>query len=237
MEVTLKEAALLCKKSEKTLRRKIEAGLLGGRREPLEFGGFMWMINVDSLEDLYPGSRPSHLPQLYDAPEPPEVRLKNRPQEDTKPTAIFPVADTELSDSDNEEDDDDEDREEWNVRQSFFDYILDENRVLKSEIKEREARIHALNERTFVLERALGEQEGTSHTQARVLEWFQTQEASREKQRQETEEKLLSEGNRAAVPVEQPKLPSPWTAAAGGAGVVLLFIVALLSTGVLTPVL
>ena len=50
MEVPLKEAATLCKKSEKTLRRKIDAGLLGGRKEPLEFGGFMWMIDVESLD-------------------------------------------------------------------------------------------------------------------------------------------------------------------------------------------
>ena len=63
MEVTLKEAATLCKKSEKTLRRKIEAGLLDGRKEPLEFGGFMWMIDVESLDELYPGSRPSNLPE------------------------------------------------------------------------------------------------------------------------------------------------------------------------------
>ena len=84
MEVTLKEAATLCKKSEKTLRRKIEAGLLDGRKEPLEFGGFMWMIDVESLDELYPGSRPSNLPQVYDAPEPPQVRLKNRPEDEAE---------------------------------------------------------------------------------------------------------------------------------------------------------
>lgn len=236
MEVTLKEAALLCKKSEKTLRRKIEAGLLGGRREPLEFGGFMWMIEVESLDELYPGSRPSSLPQVYDAPEPPQIRLKNRPEQSGERKAIVPQSEAlQLGDYDEEDEDDDleqaHDGEEWNVRQSFFEYILDENRNLKSEIKERDARIFNLNERAFVLERALGEQEGTSTTQARVLEWFQTQESVREKKRQEEQEKLLT-GN---VEGQEQTRPNPWFAAVAGAGIVLMFVVVLLSTGVLTP--
>ena len=227
MEVTLKEAATLCKKSEKTLRRKIEAGLLDGRKEPLEFGGFMWMIDVTSLDELYPGSRPSNLPQVYDAPEPPQVRLKNRPEDETSKEVRAVVH----REPDYDEEDDDEDGEEWNARQSFFDYILDENRNLKYELKDREAHILALNERTFALERALGEQEGTSTTQARVLEWFQSQEAIREQSRQETEQKLLN-----AAPEEVKKVGFPWSAALAGAGVMMLFTLILISTGILSPV-
>jgi len=231
VEVTLKEAAGLCKKSEKTLRRKIEAGLLDGRKEPMEFGGFMWMIDVESLDDLYPGSRPSHLPQVYDAPEPPQVRLKNRPEDEPKSQAVIARGDGGRQDYGEEildEDESDED-DEWDVRQSFFDYILDENRSLKGELKERDARILALNERAFVLERALGEQEGTSATQARVLEWFQSQEAAREKSRQETEAKLLESGEQ---PTEKPARKT-WSAALAGAGSVLMLVLILVATGVL----
>jgi hypothetical protein len=228
MEVTLKEAATLCKKSEKTLRRKIEAGLLDGRKEPLEFGGFMWMIDVESLDELYPGSRPSNLPQVYDAPEPPQVRLKNRPEDEAEKEVRAVVR----REPDYDSEDDDEDGEEWNARQSFFDYILDENRNLKYELKDREAHILALNERTFALERALGEQEGTSTTQARVLEWFQSQEAIREKNRQEVDQKLLN----AAPETEVKKAGFPWAAALAGAGVMMLFTLILISTGILAPV-
>ena len=228
MEVTLKEAAGLCKKSEKTLRRKIEAGLLDGRKEPLEFGGFMWMIDVESLDELYPGSRPSNLPQVYDAPEPPQVRLKNRPEEDRERTTAL-VAGPDDMELDEDDDDSEEDGEEWNVRQSFFDYILDENRCLKSELKQKDARILSLNERAFVLERALGEQEGTSSTQARVLEWFQSQEAEREKTRKETEEKLLN----AAPEKAQIKHGNPWIPALVGAGVMFAFMLLIFNMGVI----
>ncbi len=236
MEVTLKEAATLCRKSEKTLRRKIEAGLLEGRKEPLEFGGFMWMIDVESLDELYPGSRPNCLPQVYDAPEPPQIRLKNRPESESTGDSQSIVVQRDGSelldpdeDSEDKGEDDDEDSEEWNVRQSFFDYILDENRSLKVELKTKDARILSLNERAFVLERALGEQEGTSITQARVLEWFQAQEAAREKTRAETEKKLLSAG-----PESKAKpAASIWTAALAGAGAVLVFLLVLASTGLI----
>ena len=171
MEVNLKEAATLCKKSEKTLRRKIEAGLLDGRKEPLEFGGFMWMIDVESLDELYPGSRPSNLPQVYDAPEPPQIRLKNRPEEEAG-KEIRAVVQRE---PDYDSEDDDEDGEEWNARQSFFDYILDENRNLKYELKDREAHILSLNERTFALERALGEQEDMEGIHRRAWPWLTEQ--------------------------------------------------------------
>jgi hypothetical protein len=226
LEVNLKEAASLCKKSEKTLRRKIEAGLLEGRKESLDFGGFMWMIDVESLDELYPGSRPSNLPQVYDAPEPPQVRLKNR-KEDDVPRAVRTVVHREST-----QDNDDEEGEEWNARQSFFDYVLDENRNLKCELKDREAHILALNERAFSLERALGEQEGTSTTQRNVLEWFQGQETIREKSRQETEQKLLT----AAPEPDAKKESFHWSAALAGAGIMVLFMAILLSTGILTPV-
>lgn len=231
MEVTLKEAALLCKKSEKTLRRKIEAGLLGGRKESLEFGGFMWMIDIDSLEELYPGSRPSQLPALYNSPEPPQVRLKNRPEPESEPELGIAKREDNTRDLNEEDDEDDEDdvAGEWNVRQSFLEYILDENRALKHNIKEKDARILALNERAFVLERALGEQEGTSATQARVLEWFQSQEASREQARQSEESRLLEQ---APQPSPTPKT-QPWGAALAGAGVTLMVFVALLLSGTL----
>lgn len=229
MEVTLKEASLLCRKSEKTLRRKIECGLLQGRREPLEFGGFMWVIDVDSLEELYPGSRPSQLPQLWASPELPQVRLKNRAEEETsgeRQALATPPREVERRVDD---DDSDEDGEEWNARQSFFDYILDENRELKFELKERDARILSLNERAFVLERALGEQEGKAATQARVLEWFQAQEGEREKHRAETERKLLEAGAQQQVTPSR----SPYLAALIGAGSTLLLVLLLLVSGVL----
>lgn len=234
MEVTLKEAAILCKKSEKTLRRKIDAGLLEGRREPLEFGGFMWMIDVDSLDEVYPGSRPSQLPQVYDAPEPPQVRLKNRPEDEHKAQTHLTLSEEDrgkTASDDLEEFEENDDDEEWSAKQSFFDYILDENRTLKTELKQRDARILNLNERAFVLERALGEQEGTSATQARVLEWFQAQESAREKKRQENEEKLLSAGPDTDTAPETKA--NVWAAALAGAGVAILFMILLLATGAL----
>jgi hypothetical protein len=234
MEVTLKEASLLCRKSEKTLRRKIDCGLLGGRREPLEFGGFMWLIDVESLEELYPGSRPSQLPQLWAPPEPPQVRLKNRTEEEVSAERQLaskrePLRDLGEQRSDMADDDEDEE-EEWNVRQGFLDYILEENRGLKLEVKERDARILNLNERAFVLERALGEQEGKAATQTRVLEWFQSQESEREKQRAETERKLLVAG---AQPTVLTPPPRPYLAALVGASTTVLVLLILLATGLL----
>ena len=233
MEVTLKEASLLCRKSEKTLRRKIECGLLEGRREPLEFGGFMWLIDVNSLEELYPGSKPSQLPQVWAAPEPPQVRLRNRVEEELSgERQLAPQREVSERRAEAVEDDEDDDEdEEWNVRQSFLDYILDENRGLKLELKERDARIIHLNERAFVLERALGEQEGKAATQSRVLEWFQSQESEREKQRAETERKLLQAAQTATAPATA--APRPYVAGLVGAlGTIMVFVL-LLATGVL----
>jgi hypothetical protein len=236
MEVTLREASLLCRKSEKTLRRKIEAGLLEGRREPLEFGGFMWVIDVESLEELYPGSRPSQLPQVYSSPEPPQVRLKTRPQEEPSgERQLLPQRElardggAERRQDLLEDEEDDEDGEDWNARQSFFEYILEENRGLKSDLKERDARILQLNERAFVLERALGEQEGKSATQSRVLEWFQSQESEREKQRAATERKLLEAG---AQP--SPSVSKPYLAALAGMSVTLVLLLVFAAAGLIS---
>lgn len=225
LEVPLKEAASLCKKSEKTLRRKIEAGLLEGRKEPLDFGGFMWMIDIDSLDELYPGSRPSHLPQVYEAPGTPDVRLKNRPIEENPGTTIVAQPDAQLGEFDGDSEED----EEFQAHRSFFDYILEENRTLKGDLKNRDARILALNERAFVLERALGAEEGTSSTQARVLDWFQNQEAEREKQRQQEKMNLLT----AASTPEKKERPKTDLAAAAlaGAGAVVIFLLVLAATG------
>lgn len=230
-EVTLKEASILCRKSEKTLRRKIEAGLLEGRKEPLEFGGFMWVISIDSLEQLYPGSRPSQLPQLFVSAEPPQVRIKTHDATSLS-HALDVVEQTSYTNSQVPATaDEDDDEEEWNVRQSFFDYVLEENRELKIEIKARDAHILALHERTYVLERALGEQEGKAATQARVLEWFQTQEQERDRQRVEQERKLL-EGSR---PVEQPVRPNPsYLIALGSLAVTFLVLLVLSASGILS---
>ncbi len=235
MEVTLKEASGLCKKSEKTLRRKIEAGLLEGRKEPLEFGGFMWVIDVESLDELYPGSRPNNLPQVYAAPEPPQVRLKSRGEEDGPvskqmvPQRDVPREDFESSREAGELTDEDEDGEEWNARQSFLDYILEENRGLKGDLKARDAHILNLNERAFILERALGEQEGKAITQSRILEWFQGQESEREKHRNDSERKLLEAGPQVATPPAKTYL-----AALSGMTATLVLLLVFLATGLVS---
>lgn len=230
MEVTLKEASLLCRKSEKTLRRKIEAGLLEGRKEPLEFGGFMWLIDMESLEELYPGSKPSQLPQVYNSPEPPQVRLRTRAINDDSLEGL-PITNALVPDGSElcEDDDEDEDDEPWGVRQSFLNYILEENRGLKLEIKERDARILGLNERAMVLERALGEQEGKATTQARVLEWFQSQESEREKARGENERKLLEAAPAANVPTK-----APYLAGLVGAIATAVLLLAFAASGLIT---
>lgn len=222
MEVTLKEAAELCKKSEKTLRRKIEAGLLEGRKEPLEHGGFMWVIDTESLDELYPGSKPSQLPALINTAEPPQVRLKSRPEEHANDL----IPHHEIF-----SDDDDEDGEEWSARQSFLDYILEENRTLKGDLKERDARILNLNERAFILERALGEQEGTATTQSRVLEWFQSQQSEREKKREEKEALLLAAGKEDEEVKQDTR--SPYFAAILGACVTFSLFLLFLLTGLI----
>lgn len=171
-EITLKEAVKLCGKSEKTLRRKIEAGTLRGRRENLEYGGFMWLIDLASLEGLYPGSAPKSLLEGAVATEPPPTRLSTTPPSAPSPLPSDPAQTAP------------EAPEAITIgtlpshpgQEQFFEYLLEENRDLKCELKDRDARIAGLQEKTARLERQLGEQEGTASTQSRVLEWFQRQE-------------------------------------------------------------
>ncbi len=153
-EITLKEAVQVCGKSEKTLRRKIDAGLLKGTKEPLDYGGFMWMINLESLDELYPGSAAQAALELEVSKEPP-------------PTRLDPLPSDEESDTNDQE---------FPGGNAFLEYLLEENRNLKEDIRERDCRIDKLQETQNRLERALGEQEGTASTQNRVLEWFQNQE-------------------------------------------------------------
>lgn len=167
-EVSLKEAVKLCGRSEKTLRRKVDAGLIAGRREELEYGGFMWMIDLHSLSELYPGSEAlDNLVENLDPPletlahvDPPQVRLStvhgqaaDEKLEEAVPSSVHPPS----------------------ARPDFFAYLLDENHQLKDEIRERDQRIAEMQDRSTRLERELGEQQGTAVTQARVLEWFQQQ--------------------------------------------------------------
>ena len=54
-------------------------------------------------------------------------------------------------------------------------YLLEENRTLKEDLRDRERQLRSLQDRALNLERECGEQRGTASTQARVLEWFQRQ--------------------------------------------------------------
>ena len=66
--------------------------------------------------------------------------------------------------------------------------MLEQNRELRDELRQRDERLAALHERTLGLEREVGEQRGTAVTQARVLDWFQQQQQQ---------------------PAPQPMLPAP----------------------------
>jgi hypothetical protein len=185
--LTLRDAVRLSGMSEKTLRRKLEAGLLQGVRENLDYGGFMWMIETRSLGDLYPDSA-----QLRDYIQLLETQLNQAPEQE--PAAVFgpvaaavqpsvavtaeavvkpepaskaieePIASAESNTSASEK-----------GNKDFVLYLLEENRTLKEDVRDKEVRLRNLQERTMQLERECGEQRGTAATQARVLEWFQTQ--------------------------------------------------------------
>ncbi|MCA9790451.1 MAG: hypothetical protein KC910_01595 [Candidatus Eremiobacteraeota bacterium] len=195
-EINLKEAVKLSGKSEKTLRRKIEAGLLEGRREDLEYGGFMWLIDLNSLEELYPGSAPKAMLEIESPDEPPPTRLE------PTPSNAAPVAAEELPPVPPS-------------NQQFFDYLLEENRNLKEEIRQRDARITSMQESQNRLERSLGEQQGTAATQSRVLEWFQQQE-------------------RPALPPGPQEVPAQEPSGAVSAGTGLLVLMALAVGGLLS---
>lgn len=162
--LTLRDAVRLSGMSEKTLRRKLEAGLLSGHRETLDYGGFMWMIDARSLAELYPDSA-----AVRDYVQYLESTLQNSP---ITPPATDPEvpASTQLAEMGEEEDE-----PVTPARNDFILYLLEENRGLKDDLRDRERQVRSLQDRALNLERECGEQRGTAATQARVLEWFQRQ--------------------------------------------------------------
>lgn len=164
--LTLKDAVRLSGMSEKTLRRKLEAGLLTGQRETLDYGGFMWMIDARSLAELYPDSAAVRDYVTYL-----ENSLQNgspRPSAAaTRPEETVPTLSSQLEEVDDEP--------AAPAKNDFVLYLLEENRTLKEDLRDRERQLRTLQDRALNLERECGEQRGTASTQARVLEWFQRQ--------------------------------------------------------------
>ncbi|MBN9419011.1 hypothetical protein ABS71_02360 [bacterium SCN 62-11] len=163
--LTLKDAVRLSGMSEKTLRRKLEAGLLTGQRETLDYGGFMWMIDARSLADLYPDSAAVRDYVTYL-----ESSLQSNPRPaapPTRPEETVPTLSSQV--------DEVEDEPVTPAKNDFVLYLLEENRNLKEDLRDRERQLRNLQDRALNLERECGEQRGTASTQARVLEWFQRQ--------------------------------------------------------------
>ena len=204
--LTLRDAVRLCGMSEKTLRRKLEAGLLSGVRENLDYGGFMWMIDARSLSELYPdsaqlrdyirllevqmssSSSPAEPAPSATAVPPaavearPEVRytesVRINPTSNAAPTTPPPSTPPPPAGvTENAEGAVDESSASRATRHGndFVIYLLEENRCLKEDLREKEIRLRQLQDRSLMLERECGEQRGTAATQARVLEWFQRQ--------------------------------------------------------------
>lgn len=163
--LTLKDAVRLSGMSEKTLRRKLEAGLLTGQRETLDYGGFMWMIDARSLADLYPDSAAVRDYVTY---------LENSLQSNPRPAAA-PIRPEETVPTLSSQLDEVEDEPVSPAKNDFVLYLLEENRNLKEDLRDRERQLRTLQDRALNLERECGEQRGTASTQARVLEWFQRQ--------------------------------------------------------------
>jgi hypothetical protein len=161
--LTLKDAVRLSGMSEKTLRRKLEAGLLTGQRETLDYGGFMWMIDARSLAELYPDSAAvrDYVTYLESS-----LQGNPRPAPSQRPEEMVPT----LSSTTEEEDE-----PAPPAKNDFVLYLLEENRTLKEDLRDRERQLRTLQDRALNLERECGEQRGTASTQARVLEWFQRQ--------------------------------------------------------------
>lgn len=164
--LTLKDAVRLSGMSEKTLRRKLEAGLLTGQRETLDYGGFMWMIDARSLADLYPDSAAvrdyvTYLESSLQSSGRPQPSSPSRPEE------AVPTLSSQLEEV--------EDEPVAPAKNDFVLYLLEENRTLKEDLRDRERQLRNLQDRALNLERECGEQRGTASTQARVLEWFQRQ--------------------------------------------------------------
>jgi hypothetical protein len=166
--LTLRDAVRLSGMSEKTLRRKLEAGLLSGQRETLDYGGFMWMIDARSLADLYPDSA-----AVRDYVQYLEHSLQKNPA--TPRSAPPEGGERPNSPADASLEEELEDEPVAPARNDFVLYLLEENRELKEGLRDRERQLRSLQERALQLERECGEQRGTASTQARVLEWFQRQ--------------------------------------------------------------
>jgi len=162
--LTLRDAVRLAGVSEKTLRRKLEAGLLTGHRETLDYGGFMWMINPHSLAELYPDSA-----AVRDYVDLLESSLQDAPP--SSAPSDLDVEEGEVVEAPAPRNND------------FVIYLLEENRNLKDDLRDRERQLRSIQERAMNLERECGEQRGTAATQARVLEWFQQQPQQQPAQR------------------------------------------------------
>ncbi len=165
--LTLKDAVRLSGMSEKTLRRKLEAGLLTGQRETLDYGGFMWMIDARSLAELYPDSAAvrDYVTYLENSLQSGAARPQSPPP--SRPEEAVPTLTSQLEEV--------EDEAATPARNDFVLYLLEENRNLKEDLRDRERQLRTLQDRALNLERECGEQRGTASTQARVLEWFQRQ--------------------------------------------------------------
>lgn len=164
--LTLKDAVRLSGMSEKTLRRKLEAGLLTGQRETLDYGGFMWMIDARSLAELYPDSAAVRDYVTY---------LENSLQQNPRATAAPRPEEAVPTLSSLSPQEEIEDEPAPAAKNDFVLYLLEENRNLKEDLRDRERQLRSLQDRALNLERECGEQRGTANTQARVLEWFQRQ--------------------------------------------------------------
>lgn len=162
--LTLKDAVRLSGMSEKTLRRKLEAGLLTGQRETLDYGGFMWMIDARSLADLYPDSAAvrDYVTYLENS-----LQGKGSQPPPARPEEVVPTLSSQIEEV--------EDEPAPAAKNDFVLYLLEENRNLKEDLRDRERQLRTLQDRALNLERECGEQRGTASTQARVLEWFQRQ--------------------------------------------------------------
>lgn len=210
--LTLRDAVRLSGMSEKTLRRKLEAGLLTGHRETLDYGGFMWMIDAHSLAELYPDSAAVRDYVTYL-----ESTLQNSspitPPADAEPTVTAMVEVEE------------EDEPVTPPRNDFILYLLEENRGLKDDLRDRERQVRSLQDRALNLERECGEQRGTAATQARVLEWFQRQPAAAP-----SSQLALPSGETDPTPQQ---VPTPLTATPKNLTVVLAMVTLLLSLAAL----
>ena len=203
--LTLRDAVRLCGMSEKTLRRKLEAGLLQGVRETLDYGGFMWMIEANSLAELYPDSA-----QLRDYIALLEAQLNEKPP--AEPPA--PKAETPAEAPPSVEDGANTKPKEAN--RDFVLFLIDENRNLKEDLRDRDIQLRNLQERSLRLERECGEQRGTATTQARVLEWFQKQPQGQGQGQAPTQAALpgpspaVTSAPSATQAAAQGKQPKPW---------------------------